>query len=409
MVDNRYYTAQEAARELDIALSTLYSYVSRGLIRSEAAAGSKRSRRYNAEDVRRLKQRKEQRRNPAQVVAQALHWGAPLLESSLTLIRQERLYYRGHDVMQLTKERSIEEVAALLWTDGFESSGLFGEEREAAVDPEILQPRLAELRPVEAFQALLPLAAATDWAAYDLRPRTVARIGARILRLLTRVAAGGSPDPGGVAATLQQGWLPDEPGAVRLFDAALILCADHELNVSSFTARCVASAGSTPYGVVIAGLAALQGRKHGGHTERVDALLREVDAPERSRTVLAARLRRGESIPGFGHKLYPTGDPRGRLLLALAEEARPQAAAVARAAAVAAAAEELIEQKPTIDFGLATLAAALDLPPGAALTLFALGRTVGWIGHAIEQYESDRLIRPRARYVGRQPREQDGS
>jgi len=201
---------------------------------------------------------------------------------------------------------------------------------------------------------------------------------------------------------LRRAWsLPDD--AAPLLNTALILCADHELNVSSFTARCVASAGGTPYGVVQAGLAALRGSRHGGHTERVEALLREVGAPSQARAALAARLQRGEPVPGFGHRLYPDGDPRGRLLLEMAREYGPHSPAVALSAAVAAAAGELLGKRPTVDFGLVTAAGALELPAGSALALFAIGRAIGWIGHALEQIEAGTIIRPRARYVGPLP------
>jgi citrate synthase len=234
----------------------------------------------------------------------------------------------------------------------------------------------------------------------------VAQTGARILRLLTGLAAGGRPTGLGIAQTLQQGWTPHNPNVAALLSAGLILCADHELNVSSFTARCVASAGATPYQVVLAGLAALQGVKHGRMSERVEAFWREAGTPAGVQPALANYLKRGETIPGFGHPLYPQGDPRGRLLLELTTAAFPGSPATALAQAIATEAFELIGEYPTIDFGLVTLAQAIGLPPGGALTLFALGRTIGWIGHAIEQYQLDRIIRPRARYIGKQPIEQ---
>jgi citrate synthase len=184
---------------------------------------------------------------------------------------------------------------------------------------------------------------------------------------------------------------------------ALILCADHELNVSSFTARCVASAGSPPYAVVSAGLAALQGVRHGGNCMRVEALLREAERPENAATTMADRIKRGDGAPGFGHRLYPQGDPRGRLLLEQATLLRPEAPVVRLAAALAQEAERTLHDYPNLDFGLVTLCMALELPPGAALALFALGRTLGWIGHALEEYQAGRLIRPRAHYVGDPP------
>ena len=118
---------------------------------------------------------------------------------------------------------------------------------------------------------------------------------------------------------------------------------------------------------------------------------------------VASRLKRGEAIPGFGHRLYPQGDPRGQRLLALVTAAYSQAAAVVLARQMVIAVENAVGLQPTIDFGLVALAQALNLPGGAALSIFALGRTAGWIGQAIEQYEADQIIRPRARYTGRLP------
>ena len=131
--------------------------------------------------------------------------------------------------------------------------------------------------------------------------------------------------------------------------------------------------------------------------------MQEIGKPARARAVVAERLRRGEAIPGFGHPLYPDGDPRGRALLQLTAEVFPRSPAVSLAKALAQAAGDLVGEHPTVDFGLATLARALNRPTGGALAIFALGRTVGWIGHAIEQYRLDQMIRPRARYVGPLP------
>lgn len=163
-----------------------------------------------------------------------------------------------------------------------------------------------------------------------------------------------------------------------------------------------------PYQAVGGGLAALQGVKHGRSTERVEALLQEVADPDRAREVIAGRLKRGEAglgwgLPGFGHPLYPGGDPRGRLLLNLVESTYRSEPSLELALAVAGQAGSLLGEFPNLDFGLVVLARALNLPAGAPITLFALGRTIGWIGHVMEQYASDRLIRPRARYVGDLP------
>lgn len=400
-----FLTAQEAAAILDISLPTLYAYVSRGLLRSEPGDSRKRTRRYHAEDVTRLKEKQENRRDPTRVAETALHYGSPLLESALTLIDQGRVSYRGRDVITLSQTHSLEQVAALLWADD-ETVSLFnrvGPHQSLLVTQ--WRPQLSTLSLMEQFMALLPVAAASDFAAYDLSVAGVQQSGARILDLLVGIATGKPVAQAGIGCSLQQAWLPERDDAAAWLNAALILCADHELNISAFTARCVASAAATPYAVVQAGLAALQGSKHGGYTARVQALFREVQTPSQAQTVLADRLRRGESIPGFHHPLYPNGDPRGRELLRLAHLANPHHPALVLATAIRSTTFSLLGQHPTLDFGLVTLCQVLDLSPDIPITLFALGRTVGWIGHALEQYARDELIRPRARYTGSPPTE----
>jgi citrate synthase len=115
------------------------------------------------------------------------------------------------------------------------------------------------------------------------------------------------------------------------------------------------------------------------------------------------RLRRGEEIPGFGQRLYPEGDPRGKALLDLAAEVAPGSPAVELSGALIEAGRELLREHPNLDLGLVALARALALPDHTPLAMFALGRTIGWLGHAIEQYALGSLIRPRANYVGERP------
>lgn len=406
MAQQRFMSAREAAAELGINMATLYAYVSRGLIRSEPATDQTRVRRYHREDVQRLKQRKAQQRDPAQVAAAALHWGTPVLDSAITLIADGQLFYRGYNAVQLARTKAIEQVAALIWTGSLPDGpvALFDGALNRLPDRcATLVPYLEGVPVFERFQTLLPLAALDDVPGYDARLGALVQTAARVVGLLTVLAAGVQSGTTSIASALQQHWAPHDPAAASLLNAALILCADHELNVSSFTARCVASAGATPYAVVEAALAALQGAKHGGHTERVAALLREVGAPHAARTILASRLKRGDALPGFGHRLYLAGDPRGALLAQLVADTYPAAPSVALALAVVEAAQSLIQEGPTIDFGLVMLAEALGLASGSALALFALGRSVGWLGHALEQYVADQMIRPRARYIGPQP------
>jgi citrate synthase len=395
----RYMTAKEAAALLGVKEATLYAYVSRGLIRSEAITGAPRQRLYLAEDVQKLAARKAQRRDPAQAAREALHWGTPMLESALTLITENTLYYRGYDAVRLARAHTFEEVATLLWIGSLEpAEELFASKPLLA---SCMWPSAdAHLPILQRLQVALALAAAEDLSAYDLRPEAVAQTGARILWLMTAVAAQVDTLDTTIAGTLAQAW---HPGTTALLNAALILCADHELNASSFTARVVASVAAHPYAVVLAGLAALDGFKHGGQTKQATAFLREVGEPSRVRLVLAERLRRGERLPGFGHHLYPDSDPRAVALFSLLAEAYPTSPALTLAHAVIREATAVTNGAPTIDFALAVLEHTLQLPYGTGLTLFAIGRTVGWIGHALEQYQGERMIRPRARYIGVPP------
>jgi citrate synthase len=349
--------------------------------------------------VERLRGRGEERRDPAKIGERALHWGVPVLESSITLIENGRLYYRGHDVAELARTRSIEEVAALIWTGGFDSEAFAGTQLHV-----VAGTKTSEGLPfISRAQSVLPLVAARDALAFDLRPRAVAQTGWRILNLLASIAAESSELEATIEETLHKRWVPRTPHAAELLRAALIVSADHELNVSSFSARCVASAGANPYAVVVAGLAAMEGTKHGGVSARVETMLDELRRARDLRKALGDRLRRGEPVVGFGHPLYPGGDPRARVLMELLAKRVPKSTELTFARGVAKAGEEVTGEKPTVDFALAALARTLKLGHGTPLTLFALGRSIGWIGHAIEQYARDEIIRPRARYAGPPP------
>ena len=393
-----WMSAADASALLGISRTTLYAYVSRGFVRSQATPGPSRERRYSRDDVQRLQRRTEERRNPDKAVAHALQWGMPVLESAITLIDGHRLYYRGHDALALARTRSIAEVASLIWTGRFDA---LSETRSdtIAVQGHDISPFAARA------QSLLASASADDAAAFDLRAASVAACGWRILRLLTLAATHRSTAADRTLTIDQQlarAWRLHARGT-DILRSALILCADHELNVSSFTARCVASAGSDPYAVVIAGLSALAGPKHGGSGERVEAMLRSVRGERDLRPALAARLRRGERLDGFGHPLYAAGDPRAAMLMDMLRERYAASAELRFVVKFEAAATALIRDKPNLDFALAAVARVLGLPDGSPLMLFAIGRTIGWIGHAIEQYATDQLIRPRAKYIGVPP------
>jgi citrate synthase len=399
---DRYMTAREAATTLGVSLGTLYSYVSRGMLHSDPVVGEPRLRHYLTEDVLRLIDRKEFRRSPAKAAAKGLRWGNPVLHSALTLIDGGRLFYRGTDAIELAQHATLEEVAALLWTgDANRADELFS--GEFALPPEAADVlwKNPGVGPLERCQLALPLAASSDPSAYDLRPAAVARTGVKILRLVFSCVIGSfvsSP----FDTALARAWMPTRKPAASLLRAALILCADHELNISAFTARCVASARATPYEVVIGALAAFRGRRHGGASEEIEILFREAGRARDCTQIVANRLRSFGYVPGFGHRLYPNGDPRAQKLISLAGIYGRQTE-IESAKRLMQAAHNITGERPNLDFGLTVAARALKLSSHAPMALFALGRSVGWIAHAIEQYADNELIRPRAQYVGPVP------
>lgn len=357
--------------------------------------GSTRERRYSRDDVERLRRRTEERRDPGKAAARALQWGIPVLESSIALIDGTRLYYRGHDAVTLARARSVAEVASLIWTGRFDAMFPAAPVESAAA----VRMWDDNVSFVARAQSMLARSAPRDPLAFDLRASGVSLTGWRILALLARLAAPARVSAPTVDEMLARSWRVGARGS-DVLRSALVLCADHELNVSSFTARCVASAGSNPYAVVIAGLAALEGTRHGGAGARVESMLDSTRRARYLRDAVAERLRRGEPIDGFGHPLYRSGDPRATALLDLLRDRYAKSAELMFVLDFADAAASALREKPNIDFALAAVARVLRLPRGSPLTLFAIGRTIGWIGHAIEQYATGQLIRPRAKYVG---------
>lgn len=297
--------------------------------------------------------------------------------------------------MQLSETATLEQVAALLW----EMPELSAFPRRAPQNLKAYAGLLDQAANASASQTLLPLfaVAAVDEAtsAWRIDPARLARGCGDLVRILTAAALRQAPQATPIHRQLAAAWGADEAGA-GLIHQALVLCADHELNASSFTARCVASTGASLKAAVIAALAALGGVKHGAVTTRVERLWDALDPQDPGKS-LRQRLAVGEDIPGFGHPLYPGGDIRAQALLAsVLPDFQP-------AARFSEAAGELTGAGPSIDFALVALRRYLQLPEGSAFLLFAIGRSVGWIAHGLEQRATDQLIRPRALYTGERP------
>lgn len=397
---SEWLSSKEAARRLGISSATLYAYVSRGLLRSEGANGQ-RERRYSADDIARLKRRRDVGRKAESIAANALDFGTPVLESSLTLIENGRLFYRGWDAVQLAQASPLERVAQLLWQ--------CDERPFAATNLPSMSTALrqawqaaASLAPIDRCLLLLPAAARWDHPSWVEDRGAMLETGARILRLVTAAVTAEPVSALPVHEQLAHAWhVPAE--RAPLIRAALVLSADHEFNASAFAARVVASTGANLHSAKIAGLAAISGPRHGGLTRRVSALLDELKQAADPEAALAQRVKDGFDLPGFGHTLYPDGDIRASALFAMLRDTAPNDPELAFAERIAAAGERLIDRKPNVDFATVAIERVLGLPQDSALSLFLLGRTVGWIAHAIEQAAQGGLIRPRARYTGPRP------
>lgn len=202
--------------------------------------------------------------------------------------------------------------------------------------------------------------------------------------------------------TMLHGEGPD-PESARALDVALILRAENELNPSTFAARVIASTGADLYAGVIGALSALSGPRHGWHTRHVLAALEEIGQPDNTGEWVRERLARSAKLPGFGHQVYKGEDPRTVLLRTLAERECGKAGRMElyqSARELESLALRETGQHPIVDFYLAPLYRALGIPADLFTTVFAISRMPGWVAHLLEQYTDDKLIRPRAEYIG---------
>jgi citrate synthase len=413
---DEFLTAREAASLLGVKLPTVYAYTSRGLIQS-VPGGKGRARRYRRSDLERLCARRDARAGHGPVAAAALRQGEPVLDSAITMISLERgPVYRGRAAIDLAREgRSFEWVAEGLWSgdwsDRPEPSNWQPEGLGLDLDG-LLRVLPARVGPLSVMSIVISLLAARDPGRFSWHPDAVLPRARGLLRRIVAVLALGRPevDPTeAIAASLKAPNLALAIGSAfsrqlgeaeqAALNRALVLAADHELNASTFAARVVASTGADVYGCLSAALAALSGPRHGGAADRVDALLLEAGPADRVEHVVHDRQRRGEVIEGFAHPIYaPRADPRGTLLIEIARDLRGESPEVQSVLALVDAMQQGGLGGPSIDVGLVAVARALALPVGSATALFAVGRSVGWVAHSLEQYEAGYLLRPRARY-----------
>jgi len=398
MAETRRLTTAEAAERLGVKAETLYAYASRGLVEPRRTPGGAST--YDVRDVERLARAgRRSRRLPPLV-----------FPSSLTLIGGGRVSYRGVDAVSATAEHGFEEVAEWLWTGAWPEHTRWPVDLEALDRVEAAQRSLADgVLPLDRLQVIAVVAGARDRrATAGVEP--VPSAARRLIRLLVhglpradhRSARRVEPVRG-VAEVL---WtrltrLPRTPERVAVLDVALGLLADHELASSTLAARLAAMVRADVADVVGAGLNVLGGSRHGGATLATESLLRDV-----ARSGVGPAFDRHRSrgaAPGFGHALYPDGDPRAAALLERLAALDPPGDRLAVVTGALDAADRLDLPPPNVDLGLAGLAFCADMTPGAAEAIFAIARAAGWIAHAIEQYEQPTFMRARVDYVGPEP------
>lgn len=395
-----YLNAADATRLLGISAATLYAYVSRGLVESRAGDGP-RNRLYRRSDIERLAERKRSGRGAARGAAQSLDRGLPVLETRISLIRPDGPYYRGQSALGLARAgATLEDAARVLWDCG--ENDPFAGAHAAPWSPTVRRIATnARLPPLERTLAAIPLLALETRHSFDAAPSMRRAIAAQLLRQNAALLVAGDVDARPVHEQIAESWRPRDRRFAALVRSTLVLCADHELNVSAFAARVVASTGAHLHATVCTGLAALSGPRHGGATARAFALIEDaVRAPD-ARLAIDARWRRGDDLPGFGHALYADGDPRAAELLRMLRAMPVRRRALRTVDALIARVEDTNGQRPNIDFVLAAIAHVHDLGAQPALVLFAAGRVAGWLAHALEQQEEGGFIRPRARYSGK--------
>ena len=336
------------------------------------------------------------------------------------------LAYCGHDIHDLARHSTFEEVCFLLWHRRLPTRAELGDLQSQLVAarplPEPLVRLMRSLPPGNSMDALRTLTSALghyDADAAEQSPqanyRKAIRLTSQVASLVAtmgRLNAGAGPiQPDPVlshAANFLYMLTAERPSglATRAFDVALILHADHELNASTFAARVAAATLTDIHSAIVAAIGALKGPLHGGVNADVMRLLLEIGAgaaPEKAEDVVRAKLARKEKIPGFGHRVYHTEDPRATHLRQMSRDLGQRAGQAAwfeMSQRIEALVKTEKKLNPNVDFYSASTYHALGIPIDLFTPIFAVSRISGWTAHVLEQYGNNRLIRPRAEYVG---------
>lgn len=364
---------ETATLALGVKPQTLYAYVSRGRIAVMPDATDPRKSLYRRADIDALLATRTRGRRTSAIAASTINWGEPVISTAIATVAHERLIYRGVNAIELADSATLEQVAQLLW------------EAQEPVDFTSVQTGETSY-----FAALAAIAS----TARPMIGRAVARWQADAADAIAAlsIALGAMPGSLPMHRRLASAWGLNTAGAEHV-RRTLVVMADHELNASTFAVRVAASTGASMAACLLAGLAALSGPLHGMASNAMLALADEAEQSE-AEFAISAWMDRHHRLPGFGHQLYPSGDPRAAVIM---DGLQPDPVM----AALATKGAEIVGELPNSDFAIAVLVRNLKLPADAGFRLFALSRSVGWAAHAMEQAATGDIIRPRARYVGK--------
>lgn len=361
--------------------------------------------------------------------------GVVVSDTGLSRIYGEegRLLYRGYEIDDLAANVSFEEVCHLLWFGALPTrSQLTGLKEqisaESGVHPDVLKV-LAQLPPSTHPMASLRTAASAlasfdpdaDDMSQEANYRKAIRLTAKMPTLtaaIERLRQGKEPiaprSDLGLAANflyMLTGTEPDELNA-RIMDIAFTLHAEHGMNASTFAARVTVATLSDMHSGVVSAIGTLKGPLHGGANEQVMKMLKTIGEPEQAEDWVRGALDRKERIMGFGHRVYKALDPRAPILKKLAEELAAREGGSGNSTKwleISERIEKVMKEEmdkrgkriyPNVDFFSASVYYTLGIPEDLFTNIFACARTAGWTAHIIEQYQDNRLIRPKAQYVG---------
>jgi citrate synthase len=408
--DSQYLSSSQAIQLLHIKRETLYTYVSRGVIRSIVQPGRK-ARLYYREDVEKVRDRRAARYGHGPVAEAALRLGQPVVSTAITEITPEGPCYRGRLATALAQHPcSFESTAELLW------SGISYDEQvvwDADDAPEHFKPLVDGLGLLRPRQPMLRILALTTTllgtsASDEIRHGTTIALTRRLIRAQAACC--------GYLSTQPRLFLPQQPmaiaeqimgalkvkpsdAALRALNTMLILCADHELSSSTFAARIAASTGGGLHACVLAASATHSGSLLGGTCDKTEDLLHDTKTAKEALQRLVDVEREGRRLPGFNMPIYPRGDPRARFLLKLAAQLPANNARGEMVLRLIEDAEHELDMHPSVEAGLIATTAMLGMPERSAGTLWAIARVAGWAAHVMEQRLAGYVLRPRARYI----------